>query len=719
MPSAGTLTVKGDTRGIKKVTSALGRFIKRSDKADKKASRLGSTMKKIGGTLAAGLFVRKVIQNTIAQEQAIAQLNATLQSTGKFSKETSQALQDQAAALQDLTTFGDEAIISAQSLLLTFKGIGGETFPRATKSVLDLSAKMGMDLQSAVIQVGKALNDPITGLTMLTRVGITFTESQKDLIRELQKAGKLEEAQGVILEELESQFEGSAEAARNTLGGALKAVSNRFGDLLEGDGPTIQKATDALNELEQTLNSPEVKEGFATVVAGIVKIIEVGAQLPGTLGFLKDEIRAMFGDVDLDDIDRLGEKLVDLREDLDKSQNATFGGFADFFTDSRQENIAALEAEIAVIEALLDDFYNKPRDPVLTSAEIASGTIDFGDDLQEIEVKVELRDDEFRKISQKVAAGMRKVGEEATRELSDSVTEISAMLAGPAAEAALEYAEALAEIATWERNLIAAGQLSIENQNNINQARANAIEIRDQELASIEAERVAKEAELNDAERLIESLQFEAELRAASIPDRERMIALRYAGAEATEAEIATIERLIDTRQKEEEAIRAMDDFRMAATSAVAGFLDGAQSMGDAFDQFADRMKARAAQLIAEKLIEQIFGAFGTAGGGSGGGLGSLIAGLFSGGRAGGGTTYPGRIHPVNERGPELLTIGSRDYLMAGSQGGTITPAAPPTTNNRSTSIVVNLPPETMRRTADQTARKVGQVQRRAEARNS
>lgn len=74
-------------------------------------------------------------------------------------------------------------------MLLTFTNIGGEVFPKATETLLDMATAMsgGMTpgaeaLTSQAIQLGKALNDPINGITALTRVGVTFTEGQKNMI---------------------------------------------------------------------------------------------------------------------------------------------------------------------------------------------------------------------------------------------------------------------------------------------------------------------------------------------------------------------------------------------------------------------------------------------------------------------------------------------------------------------------------------------------------
>ena len=138
-----------------------------------------------------GFAARKFIKNTIIQEKAVAQLNARIKSTGGAAGLTSKELQKMASALQKVTTFGDEATIAAQGILLTFTKIGRDAFPLALKAVQNMSIAMGVDLKSAALQVGKALNDPILGVTALQRSGIQFTKSQKDVIKSLVETGEI------------------------------------------------------------------------------------------------------------------------------------------------------------------------------------------------------------------------------------------------------------------------------------------------------------------------------------------------------------------------------------------------------------------------------------------------------------------------------------------------------------------------------------------------
>ncbi|MHC5053637.1 MAG: phage tail tape measure protein [Planctomycetota bacterium] len=154
-----------------------------------------------------------------------------------------------------------------------------------------------------MIQVAKALNDPIANLSALSRAGIQFSESQKAVINELVKTNRLAKAQSVILKELESQYGGSAVAARDTLGGALAALRNEWDDLLKSIG---QGQSGALRDLVewlidivkyiQDVNTPltKLKFGFERFWEGI----KYGGNSAYTvIKWLFNELAAYVGDI--------------------------------------------------------------------------------------------------------------------------------------------------------------------------------------------------------------------------------------------------------------------------------------------------------------------------------------------------------------------------------------------------------------------------------------
>lgn len=175
-------------------------------------------------------------------ENAIAQTNAVLKSTGEAAGVTADQVTKLANSLQRQTKFSDEDVRSAENLLLTFTSIGKDIFPQATSTVLDMATALGEDTKSASIQLGKALQDPILGVTALRRVGVNFNQAQQDVIANLVNTGRSAEAQKLILAELHKEFGGSAVAAGDTLAGALAKLKNQFNDVQEAIGGMIAKA---------------------------------------------------------------------------------------------------------------------------------------------------------------------------------------------------------------------------------------------------------------------------------------------------------------------------------------------------------------------------------------------------------------------------------------------------------------------------------------------
>lgn len=231
--------IEGTLKGAGRTFDSAGRQMSSLDRAIERQSNLTNRLvndytRFLGVIGAAGFGVasQAAIRAFSQQEQALAQLNTTLNSTGNVIGQTSKQLQDYATQLQNTTTFGDEAITGAQSLLLTFTNIR-ETFNDATVATLNVAQAMGTDLKSAALQVGKALNDPIQGLTALSRSGIQFSESQEATIKNFVEQNRLAEAQKVILGELTTQFGGSAAAAASTYTGELIQLNNRAGDQAE------------------------------------------------------------------------------------------------------------------------------------------------------------------------------------------------------------------------------------------------------------------------------------------------------------------------------------------------------------------------------------------------------------------------------------------------------------------------------------------------------
>jgi|GEM_PF-1889893 len=208
----------------------------------------------VGAVIEAGRAVFNFGVNAVkaynSSAQAAAQLEATLKSTGHAAGLTRQEIDSLATDRAKITLFDDDDTVKAASLLLTFTQIKKGVFEEALPAIQDLATKMGgdgpADLNGATIQVGKALNDPIAGITALSRVGVSFTEQQKELIKQMVKTGDVAGAQKLILSELKTEFGGSAEAAAKAGTGGFTILANRLGGMQEAIGGFITKGLEKL-----------------------------------------------------------------------------------------------------------------------------------------------------------------------------------------------------------------------------------------------------------------------------------------------------------------------------------------------------------------------------------------------------------------------------------------------------------------------------------------
>lgn len=211
-----------------------------------KLSKLGASFKSVASTVAASVaamvsfrkaieFATDAISSYENAIQAVRQINATLESTGRAAEFTAQELGDMASELQALSNFGDEDILQGVTLqLLRFDAIGRDIFPRAQQLVIDLAESMG-GVENAARTLGISLADPTLGLTRLRRIGVAFNSTQEAQIKNFVETGKVAEAQAVLMSALEDRFGGLAVASIS----ATTQMKNAWGDYLESVGSSL------------------------------------------------------------------------------------------------------------------------------------------------------------------------------------------------------------------------------------------------------------------------------------------------------------------------------------------------------------------------------------------------------------------------------------------------------------------------------------------------
>ena len=311
----------GDWRTLKlEVLAETKDFVKGMGAANKETQSFSDKLADFGKKAALALaaagvaaiaFGKKAIEageGAATANARIAQINDSMGLFGDSTDTVTQRLISYAEATARATGIDTNSIKITQAKLLTFKELaasanelGGE-FDRATQAAINLAAAGFGTAEMNAVALGKALNDPIKGITALSRSGVTFTEVEQERIKTLVASNKVSEAQILILEAIESQVGGTALATAN----ASDKIRVGFTQLQEKIGlallPTFEKFADYLigtiiPNIEAFINGLTGQGGLTTSLTDSqVTAVEWGKKVAGfikTVIKLKDEILLM------------------------------------------------------------------------------------------------------------------------------------------------------------------------------------------------------------------------------------------------------------------------------------------------------------------------------------------------------------------------------------------------------------------------------------------
>lgn len=288
----GALSVRfgANTAAFEKGLTTVEKKLKGVERNLKKTAR---KMKTIGRNMSIGVTAPlaalgvTATKTAIQYREAAAQVEQGLKTMGDASGKTFTQLEADAKRLEKTSLFTRQDIFEKVTAnMLTFGNVSGEVFDRAQQAALDLSQRLGQDLKSSTIQIGKALNDPIAGISALSRVGVQFTDDQKAMIKGMVEAGDVAGAQAQILAELERQYKGSAQAAQDAAPG--DEVMDAWNEMKLVLGEIIVNVLPPLTEM-----LAKVIERFNNLSPRMQKIIVVGGALVAALG----PVIAAFGSV--------------------------------------------------------------------------------------------------------------------------------------------------------------------------------------------------------------------------------------------------------------------------------------------------------------------------------------------------------------------------------------------------------------------------------------
>jgi hypothetical protein len=355
--------LRADTAGVSK---GLQGVKKKTDKVSDSIGKLKSQIAKFVGAAALTKILTDTAKAAGEEQRQFLAMEQALTSTAGAAGLTSGELTKLADGLQGVTTFQNDAIVGAESIMLTFTKVGKEVFPQALETVLDLSEAFGQDLKSSTIQLGKALNDPIRGVTALSDVGVSFSEDQRKVIRALQETGDMAGAQRVILEELNLEFGGRARKAAEGYTGKLKQMSNRFQDVQAVVGKTLLEAlipfVDKVVEFVEQ-HAGDIESALQLIVKAVEQLFDVLKTVAGVFGTV---VEAAYNATPL------------LKAIVEGWQNILIA-FTDQLSDVEDKQMGAITRQNDAIMLSVTKFREFRDEVGLTGDELAQMTKDFID----------------------------------------------------------------------------------------------------------------------------------------------------------------------------------------------------------------------------------------------------------------------------------------------------------------------------------------------------
>jgi hypothetical protein len=362
--------IVGDKTDLDKKLRASEKEVKTSGSRMTQSLRANAAKIRIGVTVAAvamGAIAKVAIDRAERMNSAYAITEQVIKQTGGAANVTAEELKEMARQSSILTGFDKALVTESQNVLLTFKnlrnelGEGNDVFDRTAALVLDISATMGTDAKSGALQLGKALNDPISQMGALSRAGLTFSKSQQDMIKDLARSGNLLEAQTIILGELESQLGGTAKAAADD----SDKIARSFDEITESIGmgllPVLASLARDIPVLFGQISELQRLSGVTGFEVGSVELADkaitdlsestrffgsILRALPfGPSGSFAEGIRAIMEESELtnEELDQLIDNVARLREEgkLTGAQAETLTGIL----NDQKKSAAQLRAE--------------------------------------------------------------------------------------------------------------------------------------------------------------------------------------------------------------------------------------------------------------------------------------------------------------------------------------------------------------------------------------
>lgn len=238
----------------------------------------------------------KGIEQAAEGQSTMHELEAAIRRTGAAAEEAGPRIE---AAIQHVfkaSAFDDEPLRKASALFVTITG-NAEAAAQAIGPVADLSAALGVDLDSAARMVAKATEGQVTALQ---RAGIIFTDTERKMLETADAGTRLE----AVLGKINEKVGGAAAAELDTYNGQVKEFKKQWDEVAQSFGsiflPAAQKVVGVLADIAKGIkavidgarndfaNAPA--NGVAGGISNIERIAAKGGRAPQTSGISDEDL---------------------------------------------------------------------------------------------------------------------------------------------------------------------------------------------------------------------------------------------------------------------------------------------------------------------------------------------------------------------------------------------------------------------------------------------
>jgi len=333
-------------------TSSFEKGMSRSRHSLSRFSREVLSLAGIGGGMYGLKRATEVcMRAAMDQEKAEIELAAALGETDLVTRKSVEIYKAFASQMQRQTIYADELILSQMAYAKNL-GVTEDSLKDATKAAIGLAAAYRIELESAMMLVGRASQGQTQ---MLARYGIVIDESlsaQEKFNKLLDiGAGKfhLAEAETKTISGQMAQFKNSVNEAAEEVGGPLSRALGEFLRILREIGKEIKEGPfrkDWLEELEKRERIPEIiplPEPWRRMVEPVEPTLPTIPQIPTTPAPWREKVPQLRLEIET-------QKAIQFQQEFERQLREGTGPAIEYVTDESQKYANLFEWQMEAAE---------------------------------------------------------------------------------------------------------------------------------------------------------------------------------------------------------------------------------------------------------------------------------------------------------------------------------------------------------------------------------